>query len=164
MSSTVQLDITHLTLPPINLTADDVQAKFVTFKGSFQQEVTDKVTLFRSVADFQQLHEVAGKGGHITIIGGGFLGSELACALGYKTKSTKGSVTQVYPEYGNMAKVLPEYLSRWTTDKVKSEGVDIITHSTVKDVTTTPDGKLKLSFDTGKEVGFIYTFSLVYTL
>ncbi|KAK4324688.1 hypothetical protein Pmani_004688 [Petrolisthes manimaculis] len=127
-------------------------------------EVTDKVTLFRSVADFQQLHEVAGKGGHITIIGGGFLGSELACALGYKTKSTKGSVTQVYPEYGNMAKVLPEYLSRWTTDKVKSEGVDIITHSTVKDVTTTPDGKLKLSFDTGKEVGFIYTFSLVYTL
>ncbi|KAK4298433.1 hypothetical protein Pmani_029225 [Petrolisthes manimaculis] len=39
MSSTVQLDITHLTLPPINLTADDVQAKFVTFKGSFQQEV-----------------------------------------------------------------------------------------------------------------------------
>ncbi|KAK4321061.1 hypothetical protein Pmani_008112 [Petrolisthes manimaculis] len=38
MSSTVQLDITHLTLPPINLTADDVQAKFVTFKGSFQQE------------------------------------------------------------------------------------------------------------------------------
>ncbi|KAK4312455.1 hypothetical protein Pmani_016141 [Petrolisthes manimaculis] len=93
--------------------------------------VTDKVTLFRSVADFQQLHEVAGKGGHITIIGGGFLGSELACALGYKTKSTKGSVTQVYPEYGNMAKVLPEYLSRWTTDKVKSEGVDIITHSTV---------------------------------
>ncbi|KAK4312000.1 hypothetical protein Pmani_016537 [Petrolisthes manimaculis] len=27
MSSTVQLDITHLTLPPINLTADDVQAK-----------------------------------------------------------------------------------------------------------------------------------------
>ncbi|KAK4305912.1 hypothetical protein Pmani_022227 [Petrolisthes manimaculis] len=79
-------------------------------------------------------------------------------------KSTKGSVTQVYPEYGNMAKVLPEYLSRWTTDKVKSEGVDIITHSTVKDVTTTPDGKLKLSFDTGKEVGFIYTFSLVYTL
>ncbi|KAK4329177.1 hypothetical protein Pmani_000468 [Petrolisthes manimaculis] len=39
MSSTVQLDITHLTLPPINLTADDVQAKFVTLKGSFQQEV-----------------------------------------------------------------------------------------------------------------------------
>ncbi|KAK4313923.1 hypothetical protein Pmani_014766 [Petrolisthes manimaculis] len=149
------------------MSSDAVRVKPV-IKGKISHVVragvTDKVTLFRSVADFQQLHEVAGKGGHITIIGGGFLGSELACALGYKTKSTKGSVTQVYPEYGNMAKVLPEYLSRWTTDKVKSEGVDIITHSTVKDVTTTPDGKLKLSFDTGKEVGFIYTFSLVYTL
>ncbi|KAK3879322.1 hypothetical protein Pcinc_016107 [Petrolisthes cinctipes] len=37
MTSTVQLDITHLAA--INLTAEDVQAKFVTFKGSFQREV-----------------------------------------------------------------------------------------------------------------------------
>ncbi|KAK3890501.1 hypothetical protein Pcinc_005581 [Petrolisthes cinctipes] len=36
MTSTVQLDITHLAA--INLTAEDVQAKFVTLKGSFQRE------------------------------------------------------------------------------------------------------------------------------
>lgn len=28
-------------------------------------------------------------------------------------------VIQMYPEKGNMGKVLPEYLSNWTTEKVK---------------------------------------------
>lgn len=28
-------------------------------------------------------------------------------------------VVQMYPEKGNMGKVLPEYLSNWTTEKVK---------------------------------------------
>ncbi|KAK3878742.1 hypothetical protein Pcinc_016554 [Petrolisthes cinctipes] len=37
MTSTVQLDITHLAA--INLTAEDVQAKYATLEGSFQREV-----------------------------------------------------------------------------------------------------------------------------
>ena len=40
--------------------------------------------MFRTIKDFQKLHEVVKSGKHITIIGGGFLGSELACALGYR--------------------------------------------------------------------------------
>ena len=28
-------------------------------------------------------------------------------------------VVQIFPEKGNMGKVLPEYLSNWTTEKVK---------------------------------------------
>lgn len=75
------------------------------------------------------------------------MGSELACALGRRCKScsnvayqndpfyatsvklifllrTKANesgleVVQMYPEKGNMGKVLPEYLSNWTTEKVK---------------------------------------------
>jgi len=86
----------------------------------------------------------------ITIIGGGFLGSELACALGRRCKTEQDErkenkslteflhchitqplfffssatecdleVIQMFPEKGNMGKVLPEYLSNWTTEKVK---------------------------------------------
>lgn len=67
-------------------------------------------------------------------------------------KATKGSVTQVYPESGNMGKVLPEYLSKWTTGKVKSEGVDTIPNSYVKEVKSTEEGKLELTLNTGKKV------------
>ncbi|XP_071529710.1 apoptosis-inducing factor 1, mitochondrial isoform X2 [Panulirus ornatus] len=116
------------------------------------EDVQKHVTLFRSIADFQQLYEVVQQGKHITIVGGGFLGSELACALGHKSKTTTGSVTQVYPESGNMGKILPEYLSKWTLDKVTSEGVSVVTNSYVKGVKTTEEGKLVLNLNTGKEI------------
>nr|XP_053656833.1 LOW QUALITY PROTEIN: apoptosis-inducing factor 1, mitochondrial-like [Cherax quadricarinatus] len=116
------------------------------------EDVLKNVTLFRSVSDFQRLHNVAQQGKHITIIGGGFLGSELACALGYKLKATSGSVTQIYPEAGNMGRVLPEYLSKWTTEKVKSEGIEIIPNSFVEEVKSAKDEKVKLKLNTGKEI------------
>lgn len=59
------------------------------------------------------------EGKTIAIVGGGFLGSELACALGKLSKKYGGKVIQIFPEQGNLGKVLPEYLSKWTTDKVK---------------------------------------------
>ncbi|ROT61028.1 Apoptosis-inducing factor 1, mitochondrial [Penaeus vannamei] len=115
------------------------------------EDIQKRVTLFRGIKDFQTLHSIAQEGKHITIIGGGFLGSELACALGHKGKTSKGKVTQVYPESGNMGKVLPEYLSKWTTEKVKSEGADIIPNSYVKGVSTNDDGKVVLTLNTGVE-------------
>jgi programmed cell death 8 (apoptosis-inducing factor) len=54
----------------------------------------------------------------VTIFGGGFLGSELACALGQRAKRGGLEVVQAYQEPGNMGKVLPDYLSDWTTEKV----------------------------------------------
>ena len=53
----------------------------------------------------------------VTVFGGGFLGSELACALGFRGKQNKLEVIQAFQEDGNMGKVLPDYLSQWTTDK-----------------------------------------------
>lgn len=39
----------------------------------------------------------------------------------FHTKANESGleVVQMYPEKGNMGKVLPEYLSNWTTAKVK---------------------------------------------
>jgi len=46
--------------------------------------VKEHVTLFRNIDDFRRLEAVSRKVQSITIVGGGFLGSELACALGRK--------------------------------------------------------------------------------
>lgn len=37
----------------------------------------------------------------------------------------KLNVYQIFKEAGNMGKILPEYLSLWTTKKVKDEGVEV---------------------------------------
>ncbi|XP_030430254.1 apoptosis-inducing factor 1, mitochondrial isoform X3 [Gopherus evgoodei] len=98
------------------------------------KDVQQRLTLFRKIEDFKALEKISREVKSITIIGGGFLGSELACALGRKVQVTGLEVIQMFPENGNMGKVLPEYLSNWTTDKVKREGVNVMPNAVVKSV------------------------------
>ncbi|XP_074863904.1 apoptosis-inducing factor 1, mitochondrial isoform X2 [Carettochelys insculpta] len=98
------------------------------------KDVQQRLTLFRKIEDFRALEKISREVKSITIIGGGFLGSELACALGRKAQATGLEVIQMFPENGNMGKVLPEYLSNWTTDKVKREGVNVMSNAVVKSV------------------------------
>lgn len=39
------------------------------------------MTTYRTVEDFKKLDKIAKNGAHIAVVGGGFLGSELAVAL-----------------------------------------------------------------------------------
>ncbi|CAO3692961.1 unnamed protein product [Rhizopus microsporus] len=49
------------------------------------QDKNDKnVTTFRSIEDFKKLEQLAKNGAHIAVVGGGFLGSELAVALAHR--------------------------------------------------------------------------------
>ncbi|XP_034082511.1 apoptosis-inducing factor 1, mitochondrial isoform X4 [Gymnodraco acuticeps] len=115
------------------------------------EEVMQKTTLFRKIEDFKELDKVSRNVKSITIIGGGFLGSELACALGRRSSEFDLEVIQMYPEKGNMGKVLPEYLSNWTTEKVKSEGVKIISEALVKSVVS-KDDQLEIQLKDGRLV------------
>ncbi|XP_077961202.1 apoptosis-inducing factor 1, mitochondrial isoform X5 [Gasterosteus aculeatus] len=115
------------------------------------EEVMKRTTLFRKVEDFKSLDKVSRNVKSITIIGGGFLGSELACALGRRSTESDLEVIQMYPEKGNMGKVLPEYLSNWTTEKVKKEGVKIISEALVKSVVS-KDDKLEIQLKDGRLV------------
>ncbi|XP_071949729.1 apoptosis-inducing factor 1, mitochondrial-like [Antedon mediterranea] len=96
------------------------------------KDVEKRTTLFRNVKDFKSLEEISRNVKSIAIIGGGFLGSELACALGKRGKDSDLQVTQFFPESGNMGRVLPEYLSNWTTNKVSKEGVSVIPNAFLK--------------------------------
>lgn len=44
-------------------------------------KVREKVSLFKTIEDFENLKQTISKAGSVAIVGGGFLGSELACAL-----------------------------------------------------------------------------------
>uniref|UniRef100_A0A8C1CR40 Apoptosis inducing factor mitochondrion associated 1 n=1 Tax=Cyprinus carpio carpio TaxID=630221 RepID=A0A8C1CR40_CYPCA len=113
------------------------------------EEVMKRTTLFRKIEDFRSLEKISGEVKSIIIIGGGFLGSELACALGRRSTDVGLEVIQMFPEKGNMGKVLPEYLSNWTTEKVRKEGVSVITDAVVKNVTYKND-KLEIKLKDGR--------------
>ena len=61
----------------------------------------------------------------IAIVGGGFLGSEIAVALAKQAKENGNKIIQVFPEDGNMSLVFPKYLTKWTTTKLIEEGVQV---------------------------------------
>ncbi|KAM3827569.1 apoptosis-inducing factor 1, mitochondrial [Vipera latastei] len=115
------------------------------------QEVEKRLTLFRKIEDFRSLEKISREVKSITIIGGGFLGSELACALGRKAQSRGLEVIQMFPENGNMGRVLPEYLSNWTTNKVKQEGVNVIPNAVVKSVSLAGN-RLLIQLKDGRKV------------
>ena len=78
----------------------------------FSDEVKEEVTLFRGLTDFWKLDQISKKPGDIAIVGSGFLGAELAYALGERAKENKElKVTQICRETGILGAVLPRHLS-----------------------------------------------------
>ncbi|PSN57251.1 hypothetical protein C0J52_02543 [Blattella germanica] len=119
-------------------------------------DIKEKVTLYRGIFDFEELNDIIKSGAKsLAVIGGGFLGSELACALARQAQKTNCKIYQVFREPGNMGKVLPEYLSSWTTDKVRSEGVSVISDAEVEDIELSKK-KLNLALSNGEKVFEIY--------
>lgn len=69
--------------------------------------------------------------------------------------SSKLEVSQIFPEKGSLAKILPEYLSKWTTDKIREQGVNIISGLELKSaVLANNDKQVELTLSDGKKVSF----------
>uniref|UniRef100_A0A2K5K3I3 Apoptosis-inducing factor 1, mitochondrial n=1 Tax=Colobus angolensis palliatus TaxID=336983 RepID=A0A2K5K3I3_COLAP len=60
-------------------------------------------------------------------------------------------VIQLFPEKGNMGKILPEYLSNWTMEKVRREGVKVMPNAIVQSVGVS-SGKLLIKLKDGRKV------------
>jgi NADPH-dependent 2,4-dienoyl-CoA reductase/sulfur reductase-like enzyme len=87
----------------------------------------DGVVYFRTLDDYRALRARTHEGASAVVIGGGFIGSELAAAL-----ATNGCrVTMVFPEGGIAARVLPAGLSAYVTEEDRRRGVEVLTEETV---------------------------------
>ncbi len=80
-----------------------------------------KVVYYRTLTDYHAVRKLADGGASFAIVGGGFIGSELAASL-----VTNGSkVTMVFPDAGLCARLLPAALSAYVTDYYREKGVEV---------------------------------------
>lgn len=86
-------------------------------------DIASKVSVYRTLDDYRQLKtslEQNDKG--VVVIGGGFLGTELAIALA--SASTK--VSLVIAEAGVLYRVLPRYMCEYLAHRLSSIGVSVV--------------------------------------
>jgi 3-phenylpropionate/trans-cinnamate dioxygenase ferredoxin reductase subunit len=90
----------------------------------------DDVMYFRTLDDFRRLRELADGGAHVVVVGGGFIGSELAASL----TGAGARVTMLFPESSIAARVLPADLAQFVTGYYREKGVEVLTGETVESV------------------------------
>jgi NADPH-dependent 2,4-dienoyl-CoA reductase/sulfur reductase-like enzyme len=93
----------------------------------------DEVVHFRTLEDYRRLRSAATDGVRVVVVGGGFIGSEIAAAL-----ATSGcSVTMLFPEDGIGARLFPASLSSFVNDYYRDRGVAVLTGELVESVERT---------------------------
>ena len=82
----------------------------------------DGVIWYRTLDDYHHLREEIGDGAHVAVIGGGFVGSELAAGL----VGNGARVTMLFPEPGIGYRLFPAGLSASVTDYYREKGVEVL--------------------------------------
>ena len=90
----------------------------------------ENVIHFRTLADYRRLRALADHGDSFTVIGGGFVGSEIAAALATNGKK----VTMVFPQSTIAERVFPRDLAEHVSFYFQEKGVILRTGSSVLDV------------------------------
>jgi len=90
----------------------------------------DHILYFRTVSDYRKLRELCERGEHFAVIGGGFIGSELAAAL----TMNKKEVTMLFPGQGICQHMFPPDLCQFVTQYYRDKGVQVLSGESVDDV------------------------------
>ncbi|HWE81366.1 MAG TPA: FAD-dependent oxidoreductase [Gaiellaceae bacterium] len=98
-------------------------------------EGTD-VIYFRYLDDYRRLRALADRGGSFVVLGGGFIGSEIAAAL----RSAGCEVTLVFAEDGVGARIFPADLAEAVTALYRGHGVEIVSGELVEAIAPTAEG------------------------
>jgi 3-phenylpropionate/trans-cinnamate dioxygenase ferredoxin reductase subunit len=107
----------------------------------------DGVIYFRTIEDYRRLRALSEKSADFVVVGGGFIGSEIAAALAMNGKN----VTMIYPEDGLGAKVYPRALSSFLRSYYEEKGVNIISGATVAGIEIS-NGRFSVRSNKGGEI------------
>jgi NADPH-dependent 2,4-dienoyl-CoA reductase/sulfur reductase-like enzyme len=105
------------------------------------------IIYFRTFQDYQHLRALSEQGERFVVIGGSFIGSELAAALTLVGKK----VTMVFPEAGISENIFPRDLSHFLNDYYREKGVEVMTGETAASIQKQGD-RLMIHTGSGREL------------
>jgi NADPH-dependent 2,4-dienoyl-CoA reductase/sulfur reductase-like enzyme len=83
----------------------------------------DDIIYFRTLDDYERLRALTGRGQRFAIVGGGFIGSEIAAALTMNDKK----VMMAFPGNGIGSRIFPADLTRFLNEFYRQKGVEVLT-------------------------------------
>ena len=107
----------------------------------------ERVIPYRTLDDFHRLKALTRGAKRVVVVGGGFIGSELAAAL----RQNDVRVALVVPEERLCARIFPADLGRSVTELFREKGVEVITGEFVEHLETGPSG-VRLHGRSGKVI------------
>lgn len=110
-------------------------------------EDSGRVIYFRTVRDYERLRDLAGGGRHVVVVGGGYIGTELAAAL----VQNDTRVTLVFPQDVLTGSTFPDALAHRVERRYADAGVTLLRGATVAGTESGPDG-VTVTLDDGRTI------------
>src|SRR3954447_4772270 len=82
----------------------------------------EQIIYFRTLDDYQRLRALTAEGQRVAVIGGGFIGSEVAAGLAMNGKA----VVMAFPSEGIGSRMFPPDLTRFLNDFFRQKGVEVL--------------------------------------
>ncbi|HEY3387947.1 MAG TPA: FAD-dependent oxidoreductase, partial [Prolixibacteraceae bacterium] len=77
---------------------------------------------YRTLSDYRRLRELTNTGKRFAVIGGGFIGSEIAAALAMNGKE----VVMIFPDKNIGERIFPHPLAQFVSDYYKQKGIEVL--------------------------------------
>jgi NADPH-dependent 2,4-dienoyl-CoA reductase/sulfur reductase-like enzyme len=106
----------------------------------------DRIIYYRTLHDYRSLRALCEKGEKFAVIGGGFIGSEIAAALAMNGKQ----VTLLLSGSAIGEHMYPHALAQFLNDFYAKKGVNILTGAKVTDVVAHPGNQSLVSIEDGR--------------
>jgi 3-phenylpropionate/trans-cinnamate dioxygenase ferredoxin reductase subunit len=103
------------------------------------KDAPEGVVYFRTLDHYRKVRDLADRGAKFVVVGGGFIGSEIAAALRMQDRD----VTMILKDDGIGARVFPPELSRWLVEYYREKGVTVLLGKGA-DRVETRDGKFQV--------------------
>jgi 3-phenylpropionate/trans-cinnamate dioxygenase ferredoxin reductase subunit len=140
LGAQIVLNTTMTSGDPLTKVLVDANGEEYTYKklllatGGFARPLPaapEGIIYFRTLEDYKQVRSLADRKSSFIIIGGGFIGSEIAAALAMNGCK----VTMVFPDSGIGAKIYPAALSHFLNQYFADKGVSLLPGERVQSIT-----------------------------